>query len=249
MFQCVVQLFVYVCQYCFYYVWVIGNDVVCQYIVMIVGEVVDNCVSFMGDQFVCGEILWFQGDFKVIVNVVGGYIGQIQCGRVGVMEVGIFGKYVVENIYVGGGVLFCFEWEVGCDNGVVEVVSVVVVQMVVVQLCVLVVGCGKQFVMYWIVDYCDFSMIFDVYGDGNREVWQMFNEVGGVIQWIDNLLNILFFVSVFIVFFGDNGVLWVRFVNGFDNNCFGGFIDVGYKIIVVFLVGFYGVWCFVVFGN
>ncbi|VFT72386.1 Uncharacterised protein [Klebsiella aerogenes] len=78
---------------------------------------------------------------------------------------------------------------------------------------------------------------------------QTFNEVGGAIQWIDNPLNILLFTSVFTAFFGDNGVLRVRFANGFDNNRFSGFIDVGHKIIAAFLAGFYGVWRFVVLGN
>jgi hypothetical protein len=65
-------------------------------------------------------------------------------------------------------------------------------------------------------------------------VRQTFYEVGGAIQWIDNPLNILIFTSVFTAFFGDDGVLRVRFANGFDNHRLGGFIDVGHKSLLPF---------------
>lgn len=216
---------------------------------MIVGEIVDDIVCFMNQQFVCGEILWMKVNFKEIIDMICSYIGQIQCGGIGVVEIGVFVEQFVDNINVGGCVLFGFEWEVSSEDSVVQIVCGIVVQMVVVQLCVLIVGGGEQFVMYWIVYDSYFSMVFNVYSNGNSEVWQMFDEVGGVIQWIDNLLNILICVNVFIVFFGDNSVLWVRFVNGVDNYCFSGFIYIGYKIVIVFLVCFYSVWSFIVFGN
>src|SRR5690606_41040871 len=81
------------------------------------------------------------------------------------------------------------------------------------------------------------------------EVRQAFYKVGGAIQWIDNPLNILIGTFMFTAFFGNDGVLWVRLADRFDNNRFGGFIDVSHEIIAAFLAGFYGVWGFVVFGN
>ena len=83
----------------------------------------------------------------------------------------------------------------------------------------------------------------------DQKVRQAFNEVGGAIQWIDNPLNILIGTFMFTAFFGDDGVLRVRFADRFDNNRFCGFIDVRHEIIAAFLAGFYGVWGFVVFGN
>lgn len=239
----------YVCQYGFNNVWVISNDVIGQYVVMIIGEVADDVVCFMNQQFVCGEVLWVQIDFKEIVNVICSDVSQIQCCRIGMMEVCIFVEQFVDDVDVGSGVLFCFEWEVGCQNSIVEIVSGVVVQMVVVQLCVLIVSGGEQFVMYRIVYYSNFGVVFDMNGDRYCEVWQMFDKVGSVIQWINNLLNILISIFKFIVFFGDDGVLWVRFMNCVDNYCFGSFIYVGYEIVIVFLVCFYSVWGFIVFGN
>ena len=113
--------------------------------------------------------------------------------------------------------LLRFEREAGRDNGAVEVASVAAADGSR-SAARLAAGRGKQFVTHRIVDHRDFSTTFDAYGDGNREVRQTFNEVGGAIQWIDNPLNILLFASVFTAFFGDNGVLRVRFANGFDNN-------------------------------
>ncbi len=95
----------------------------------------------------------------------------------------------------------------------------------------------------------NFSTAFNAYCNRHREVWQAFNEVGGAIQWIDNPLNILIGTFMFTAFFGDDGVLWVRFADRFDNNRFWGFIDVSHEIIAAFLAGFYGVWRFIVFGN
>lgn len=133
----------YVCQYGFNNVWVISNDVIGQYIVMIIGEVVDDVVCFMNQQFVCSEVLWVQIDFKEIVNMICSDVSQIQCCRIGMMEVCIFVEQFVDDVDVGSGILFCFEWEVGCQNSIVEIVSGVVVQMVVVQLCVLIVSGGE----------------------------------------------------------------------------------------------------------
>lgn len=62
-------------------------------------------------------------------------------------------------------------------------------------------------------------------------------------------MNILISIFKFIVFFGDDGVLWVRFTNRVDNYRFGSFIYVGYEIVIVFLVRFYSVRGFIVFGN
>jgi len=65
-------------------------------------------------------------------------------------------------------------------------------------------------------------------------VWQAFDEVGGAIQWIDNPLNILIGTFMFTAFFGDDGVLRVRFADRFDNNRFCGFIDVVTKSLLPF---------------
>ncbi len=110
-------------------------------------------------------------------------------------------------------------------------------------------GRGEQFVTHWIVNHGDFSTAFNAYCDRHGEVWQTFDEVGGAIQWIDNPLNILIGTFKFTAFFGDDGVLRVRFADGIDNNRFSGFIDVGYEIIAAFLAGFNRIWRFVVFGN
>lgn len=134
-------------------------------------------------------------------------------------------------------------------DGAVQIACVAAAQTVAVQLCALTAGRGEQFVTHWIVHNGDFGTAFNAYGDRHREVWQAFDEVGGAIQWIDNPLNILIGTFMFTAFFGDDGVLWVRFADRFDNNRFCGFIDVRHEIIAAFLAGFYGVWRFVVFGN
>ena len=80
-------------------------------------------------------------------------------------------------------------------------------------------------------------------------MWQTFDEVGGAIQRIDNPLYIQIFANMFTAFFGDDGVLRVRFANGVDNHRFGSFINVGHEIVAAFLARFNSFWRFVVFGN
>ena len=75
------------------------------------------------------------------------------------------------------------------------------------------------------------------------------DKVGSAIQWIDNPLNILIGTFKFTAFFGDDGVLWVRFTNRVDNHRFGSFIYVGHEIVTAFLARFYSVRGFIVFGN
>ncbi|MNP06338.1 hypothetical protein D3C76_983150 [compost metagenome] len=145
--------------------------------------------------------------------------------------------------------LFGFERETGRQNRAIQIARVAATQTVSVQLCALTTGCREQFVTHWIVYNGYFSTAFDAYCDRDREMRKAFNEVGGAIQWIDNPLNILIFACQFTAFFGDDGVLRVRFANGFDNNRFCGFIDVSHKVIAAFLAGFYGIWGLVVFGN
>ena len=75
---------------------------------------------------------------------------------------------------------------------------------------------------------------------------QTFDKVGSAIQWIDNPLNILISTFKFTAFFGDDGVLWVRFTNRVDNHRFGSFIYVGHEIVTAFLARFYSVRGFIV---
>ena len=95
----------------------------------------------------------------------------------------------------------------------------------------------------------NFGAAFDTNGDRYREVRQTFDKVGSTIQWIDNPLNILISTFKFTAFFGDDGVLWVRFTNRVDNHRFGSFIYVGHEIVTAFLARFYSVRGFIVFGN
>ena len=206
---------------------------------MTTGKVANQSTCFTGDQFASSEIPRTQTNFEITVNARSGNIGQIQRSRAGAAEVSALGKHFAEDIHVRGGVLFGFEREAGRDNRAVQVACIAAAQTVAIQLCALTAGRGEQFVTHRIVNHSDFSAAFNTYGDGNREVRQTFYEVGGAIQWIDNPLNILIGTFMFTAFFGDDGVLWVRFADRFDNNRFSGFIDVGHEIIAAFLAGFY----------
>ncbi|CNU29887.1 Uncharacterised protein [Salmonella enterica subsp. enterica serovar Bovismorbificans] len=145
--------------------------------------------------------------------------------------------------------MFGFEREAGSEDSAVQIASGTAAQTVAVQLRALTAGGGEQFVTHRIVHDSHFSTAFNAYSNGNSEVWQTFDEVGGAIQRIDNPLNILICANVLTAFFGDNSVLRVRFANGVDNHRFSGLIYIGHKIVTAFLARFYSVRSFIVFGN
>ena len=216
---------------------------------MTTGEVADDAARFTNQQLACGEVPRAQTDFKETVNATRSDVSQIQRRRTGTTEVCTFVEQFADDVDVGSGVLFCFEREAGRQNSTVEIASGAAAQTVAVQLCALTASGGEQFVTHRIVYHSNFGAAFDTNGDRYREVRQTFDKVGSAIQWIDNPLNILISTFKFTAFFGDDGVLWVRFTNRVDNHRFGSFIYVGHEVVTAFLARFYSVRGFIVFGN
>jgi len=62
-------------------------------------------------------------------------------------------------------------------------------------------------------------------------------------------LNILLVARQLTAFFGDDGVLRVRFANHFDNQTFCVAVNIGNEVVAAFLAGFDGVRGFIILGN
>ncbi len=62
------------------------------------------------------------------------------------------------------------------------------------------------------------------------------DKVGGAVEWIDDPYMVCVGVAVLATrFFGQDAVVWVGREQGFDNRLLAGVVDLGHKIIGLFL--------------
>ena len=62
------------------------------------------------------------------------------------------------------------------------------------------------------------------------------DEVGGAVEWIDDPDMVCFGVTVLATrLFGQDAVVWVGREQGFDDRLLAGVVDLGHKIIDLFL--------------
>lgn len=134
--------------------WVVGDDVVFVEVVGVVFEGVYDIVCFGYQQGVGGDVLGFQVFFEEVVQVVGGYIGQVQGSGIWMVQVGVVFGYDFEYFDVFVQVIQIVEGEVGIDQGIGDFVVFVYVDVFFVQVGICVFGGGEEVVVGWVIDYC-----------------------------------------------------------------------------------------------
>lgn len=156
------------------------------------------------------------------------------------MQVGVVFCYGCKQVGVVVQVFYVVVGEICVDQVVGQFVVVCDVDVVVVQECVGVFGSGEELVVCWVVYYGlgDDVMLYQC--DGYVVLWEVVDEVCGVVEWVD-YLDV--FVDCFVVglglvgFFCQNCVIGVGSFDDFDDCCFGCVVDFGNEIVVLFVFG------------
>ena len=127
--------------------------------------------------------------------------------------------------------------ERGGQDAAIQIAGLADADAVAVQLGAATTAGGEQFVADRIVNHTHFGAALDAQGDGDGNVGNTLDEVGGAIQWVNDPLIVGTFQTLNAELFTDDAVVGIGLQQGADYGLFCFTIDVGYQIVFCFLGG------------
>ena len=198
---------------------------------MATGKVGGDGASFTGDQLACSQIPGLEAQLPVTIDAASGHIDQIQAGGTGAADIGALIENAVEHLLVGIQVVTMAMGERGGQNATIQIAGLANADTVTVQLGTAATAGGKEFIADGIVDDAHFCPTLDAQGDGDSNMGNAFNKVGGAIQWVNDPLILRIFFALNTKLFADDTVIGISLEQGLDDSLFGLSVYVGHQVV------------------